>query len=105
MAGTKPAVLPAVYAKFITALAGNALAYLTAYGAVWHLEPALVMLGGALAVLGVPNAPAPMPAIPSKTTTLPGNVTITTAQKPLTEAEAAQFKQELEARITQGGAT
>ena len=97
------AAIPAQYAKFITALLGEAVAYVQLYGAVWHLEPALVMLGAALAVLGVPNAPAPVVLIPSKTTTLPGNVTITTAQKPLSEAEAAQLKQELAERIAKGG--
>ena len=56
--------LPAQYAKFITALAGNALAYLTAYGATWHLQPALVGIAAALAVFGVPNAaPAPTAAV------------------------------------------
>lgn len=60
MAAPKAAALPAQYAKFITALAGEAIAYVQLYGAVWHLEPALVMLGAALAVLGVPNAAAPV---------------------------------------------
>lgn len=61
----KATALPAVYAKFITALAAAAVAYLTAYGTVWHLQPALIAIGGALAVLGVPNAsPAPAPVTP-----------------------------------------
>ena len=56
--------LPAAYAKFITALLGEAVAYVSAYGTTWHLVPALVMAGAALAVLGVPNAPAPVAAAP-----------------------------------------
>ena len=56
---TAPKAIPAMYAKFITALAGNAIAYLTAYGATWHLQAALVGIGAALAVFGVPNATAP----------------------------------------------
>ena len=103
MASGKAAAIPAQYAKFITALAAAAVSYLTVYGATWHLQAALVMAGGALAVLGVPNAPAPAVPIPSRTTTLPGNVTITSAQKPLSEAEVAQFKQELTERIAKEG--
>jgi hypothetical protein len=57
VASSRAAALPAKYAKFITALAGEAIAYVQLYGATWHLEPALVMAGAALAVLGVPNAP------------------------------------------------
>lgn len=60
---TRAVTIPAQYAKFITALAGEAIAYLTVYGTTWHLQPALVMAGAALAVLGVPNAPAPAPAV------------------------------------------
>lgn len=73
MAAPKAAALPAQYAKFITALAGEAIAYVQLYGAVWHLEPALVMLGAALAVLGVPNAPAPVAPVPAAP---PSNVTV-----------------------------
>ena len=51
--------LPAQYAKFLTALGGEAIAYVQLYGTTWHLEPALVMIGAALAVFGVPNAPKP----------------------------------------------
>jgi hypothetical protein len=59
-----PAVtIPAQYAKFITAVLGEAIAYVQLYGTTWHLEPALVMAGGALAVLGVPNAAKPAPAV------------------------------------------
>lgn len=65
MASTRITAIPAVYAKFITALAGEAIAYVQLYGATWHLEPALVMLGAALAVLGVPNAPAPVVPVQS----------------------------------------
>lgn len=60
---TRAVTIPAVYAKFITALAGDVIAYLTVYGTTWHLQPALVMAGTALAVLGVPNAPAPAPVV------------------------------------------
>ena len=57
--------LPAQYAKFITALAGEAIAYIQLYGTTWHLQAALVMAGAALAVLGVPNAAKPAtPAAP-----------------------------------------
>ena len=60
--------LPAQYAKFITAVLGEAVAYVQLYGTTWHLEAALVMAGAALAVLGVPNStppvlPAPIPGI------------------------------------------
>ena len=65
--------LPAQYAKFITALAAAAVTYLTVYGAVWHLQAALVMAGGALAVLGVPNAPAPVAPV---AVAQPSNVTV-----------------------------
>src|SRR5690349_1176760 len=68
--------IPGQYAKFITALAGEAIAYVQLYGTTWHLEPALVMLGAALAVLGVPNTAPPAPP-PPVTRTAPGNVTIT----------------------------
>jgi hypothetical protein len=65
--------LPAQYAKFFTALIGEAIAYVQLYGLTWHVEPALVMAGAALAVLGVPNAPKPAPAaVPAQ----PSNVTI-----------------------------
>ena len=72
------------------------------------VDPGLVSLiyaavPGVLAFGAAYLAPHTSRPIPSKTTMLPGNVTITSAQKPLTEAEAAQFKQELEERIGQGG--
>jgi hypothetical protein len=66
--------LPGQYAKFITAVLGDAIAYLQLYGATWHLQAALVMAGAALAVLGVPNTTAPPPPLPAKP---PSNVTIT----------------------------
>ena len=74
--------LPAAYAKFITALLGEAVAYVSAYGTTWHLVPALVMAGAALAVLGVPNGPravVPIPPIPGIRPPEPpgGNVTVT----------------------------
>lgn len=50
--------IPARYAKFLTALAGVAIGYLTAYGITWDLQGALVAIGAALAVFGVPNATA-----------------------------------------------
>ena len=65
--------LPARYAKFITALAGVAIAYLTAYGTTWNLQGFLVSLGAALAVFGVPNASAPAPVTPPP----PGSVSMT----------------------------
>jgi len=68
--------LPAQYAKFFTALIGEAIAYVQLYGLTWHVEPALVMAGAALAVLGVPNAPKPAPPVPAP---VPSNVTITPA--------------------------
>jgi hypothetical protein len=55
--------LPGQYAKFLTAVAGEAIAYMQVYGTTWHLQAALVMAGAALAVLGVPNA-APHPPVP-----------------------------------------
>ena len=59
----KAAAIPGQYAKFITALLGEGIAYIQLYGTTWHLEPALVMLGAALAVLGVPNADKPEPVV------------------------------------------
>jgi hypothetical protein len=66
--------LPGQYAKFITAVLGEAIAYMQLYGTTWHLQAALVMAGAALAVLGVPNAAPPAPPLPAKP---PSNVTIT----------------------------
>ena len=66
--------LPARYAKFITALAGVAIAYLTAYGTTWNLQGALVSLGAALAVFGVPNAQPPVVLKPAQP---PPGVTMT----------------------------
>ena len=67
---TRAAAIPAQYAKFITALLGEGIAYIQLYGTTWHLQPALVMAGTALAVLGVPNATAPgtIPAHPGPPT-------------------------------------
>ena len=73
MATGKAAALPAQYAKFITALAGVAIAYLTAYGTTWNLQGFLVSAGAALAVFGVPNA---APPAPPATVTLPSNVKV-----------------------------
>jgi len=53
--------LPGQYAKFITAILGETVAYFQLYGTTWHLQAALVMAGAALAVLGVPNTPALLP--------------------------------------------
>lgn len=87
-----PAALPAQYAKFLTALGADLVAYLGIYGATWHLQPALVMAGGALAVFGVPNATAYMaPHTPRGVTTVAqvvrppapqGNVTVTALTPP-----------------------
>lgn len=55
--------IPAQYAKFITALLGVGIAYLTAYGATWNLQGFLVSLGAALAVFGVPNATPAAPVL------------------------------------------
>lgn len=71
--------IPARYAKFITALLGAAVGYLTAYGPVWDLQGALVMAGTALAVLGVPNAAAPAVAAPPAP---PPNVTVVPSDHP-----------------------
>lgn len=65
MAQIKAAVAPGQYGKFITALLGAVVSYLTAYGTVWNLQGALVMAAVPLAVLGVPNsAPQPPPVAP-----------------------------------------
>ena len=69
--------LPARYAKFITAVLGEAVAYFQLYGATWHLQAALVMAGAALAVLGVPNAPKLAPPAPPAAPPLPSNVSMT----------------------------
>jgi hypothetical protein len=66
--------IPGQYAKFITALAGEAIAYVQLYGGTWHLVPAITMLGAALAVLGVPNSAPPPPPLPAKP---PSNVSVT----------------------------
>lgn len=57
----RAAKVPARYAKFITAVVGDAILYVQLYGTTWHLDAFLVMAGAALGVLGVPNAPAPVP--------------------------------------------
>src|SRR5216684_3836489 len=84
--------LPGQYAKFLTALIGEAIGYLQLYGTTWHLQAALVMAGAALAVLGVPNIPKPLTAAkppgvfavppPSPAQPLPGNVTVTSPPPP-----------------------
>jgi hypothetical protein len=69
------AAVPARYAKFITAAAGQALVYLQIYGWAWHIKPASIMVAAALGVLAVPNAAKP----PAGTVAgLPGSVTVTT---------------------------
>ena len=70
---TRAVTIPAQYAKFITALLGEGIAYIQLYGTTWHLQPALVMLGAALAVLGVPNAQPPIVLKPAQ----PEDVTMT----------------------------
>ena len=67
------AAIPAQYAKFITALLGVAIAYLTAYGTTWDLQGFLVSAGAALAVFGVPNAAAPAAPVVAPQ---PSNVTV-----------------------------
>ena len=54
-------ILPAQYAKFIAALVTVLVTYLEAYGATWHLVPAVLAIAGALGVAGVPNTPKPAP--------------------------------------------
>ena len=67
--------IPGQYAKFITAVLGETVAYIQLCGTTWHLDAALVMAGAALAVLGVPNATAPVapapPVAPSVSMTPP----------------------------------
>jgi hypothetical protein len=58
------ASLPARYSKFITVLIGLFITYVAIYGWVWHLEPALIMIGTALGVYGVPNGPPPAIPVP-----------------------------------------
>lgn len=58
------AALPARYSKFITALIGLFITYVSIYGWTWHLEPALIMMGTALGVVGVPNGPPPAIPVP-----------------------------------------
>ena len=64
---------------------------------------AVAWLAHSVAAYEAPHTHRPELATATRTTTLPGNVTITTAQKPLSEAEAAQLKQELAERIAKGG--
>lgn len=55
-------LLPARYAKAIAALVAALITYAEAYGATWHLVPALIAIGGILGVTGVPNqSAAPKP--------------------------------------------
>ena len=76
MAGLRAGALPAAYAKFLTALAGEAIAYIQLDGTTWHLNAALVMAGAALAVLGVPNGSAPAAVKPAQPEP-PSNVSVT----------------------------
>jgi hypothetical protein len=70
------AALPARYAKAIAALYLAASTYLTAYGLTWHLNGALLAIGGLLGVTFIPNAgsaagsPAAIP--PQRTAPPPG---------------------------------
>ena len=70
--------LPAQYAKFLTAVAGNVVVYLQwkygASGAEWL--PIVLAAASALGVYAVPNAAPPAPAVPAP---VPSNVTITPA--------------------------
>jgi hypothetical protein len=54
------ASLPARYSKFVTVLIGLFITYVSIYGWVWHLDPALIMIGTALGVYGVPNGAQPV---------------------------------------------
>ena len=57
--------LPGRYAKFLAALAGNALVYAAAtYGATNHWVELATAAAVALGVLAVPNAPAPPAILP-----------------------------------------
>ena len=76
MAGSQVAAIPARYAKFITAVLGEAVAYIQLYGTTWHLDAALVMAGAALAVLGVPNG-GPAITISPPAAPPPSNVSVT----------------------------
>jgi hypothetical protein len=67
--------LPGQYAKFITALGGNALVYLYTYGWAWHIKEAAILAAVALGVYGIPNTPKPAAVLPVVPPT--GNVTIT----------------------------
>lgn len=57
-------LLPARYAKAIATLIYALIAYITAYGPVWHLQPALIAIGGILGVGAIPNS-TPAPASPA----------------------------------------
>ena len=62
----KARTLPGRYAKFLTAIAGNALVYAAAtYGATNHWVELATAAAAALGVLAVPNSPAPaLPELP-----------------------------------------
>jgi len=57
-------LIPSQYAKFITSAVGLLVVYLQAYGAVWHLVPAVLGMASALGVMGVPNTSKPAAASP-----------------------------------------
>ena len=58
--------LPAQYSKAIATAVGLLITYLQAYGAVWHLVPAVMAIGAVLGVYGVPNAPKPPAKLPAQ---------------------------------------
>jgi hypothetical protein len=47
---------PSKYAKYLASDAGLLIAYLQAYGATWHLVPAVTAIAAGLGVLATPNA-------------------------------------------------
>ena len=85
------AALPGRYAKFLTALAGNALVYANVtYGTANRWVELATAAAVALGVLAVPNAPAP-PAV------LPQGPAMITMPGTITPAEAEEIKRKLAA--------
>lgn len=89
--------LPGRYAKFITALAGNALVFAdTTYAANNRWVEVFTAAAVALGVLAVPNTPAPPAALPELPPAYPGT---TTAPGTISGAEAAEIKRQLAAAM------
>jgi hypothetical protein len=67
MADGEPVKIPGQYAKFIAAIAGQAVVYLQwkygAAGTTWL--PIVLAAAAALGVYAVPNTPAPVPPAPA----------------------------------------